>query len=224
MSDLLPVTEPVAASTIKATAPKRTPKPKPRENARARLLRAASAELIARDGALEIAPVAKRARAAIGLVYHYFGSRGGLLAAVADGFFDRWDAALVEPAEPPTGRRDFATREQARLDRLVRFVLKDPLAPVVLARLADQPEVAEVIARRSSADRQASAKAITQARARGELIAVGDPEFLVAFVAGGTHRALVEALRGERPTPKTLIEQLWRCTAAAYGVRQLSIL
>ncbi len=59
------------------------------EATRARLLEAAMAELVERDGALEVASVAARADVSVGLLYRYFGSKAGLVAAVVADFYDR---------------------------------------------------------------------------------------------------------------------------------------
>ena len=113
---------------------------------RRRLLEAAAAELVDRDGGLEVAAVAARAGVSTGLLYRYFGSRAGLVAAVVGDFYDRLDAAAM--AVNPAADADWGTRERMRTEMGVRFHYEDPLAPVVLSRLAREPEVAAVEAER----------------------------------------------------------------------------
>ena len=52
----------------------------------ARLIRAAQEELIQGRGLLEMQAVAKRAKVSVGLAYHHFGSKAGLIAAVVEAF------------------------------------------------------------------------------------------------------------------------------------------
>ena len=47
-----------------------------------RLIRAAQDELIQTRGLLEMQAVAKRAKVSVGLAYHHFGSKAGLIALV----------------------------------------------------------------------------------------------------------------------------------------------
>src|SRR5690554_5193406 len=61
-----------------------------------RLLAAAQTELIEGQGQLEMVAVARRAKVSAGLAYHYFGSKAGLIAAVVEAFYDRYDAAVID--------------------------------------------------------------------------------------------------------------------------------
>ena len=65
-----------------------------------RLIRSAQDELIQTHGLLEMQAVAKRAKVSVGLAYHHFGSKAGLIAAVVEAFYNRLedvDAVLVTP-------------------------------------------------------------------------------------------------------------------------------
>ena len=62
-----------------------------------RLIRAAQAELIHSHGLLEMQAVAQRAKASVGLAYHHFGSKAGLIAAVVEAFYDRLEDAAFNP-------------------------------------------------------------------------------------------------------------------------------
>ena len=58
-----------------------------------RLVRAAQEELIQSQGLLEMQAVAKRAKVSVGLAYHHFGSKAGLIAAVVEAFYHRLEEA-----------------------------------------------------------------------------------------------------------------------------------
>ena len=80
---------------------------------RRRLLEAAAAELVERDGDLEVAAVAARAGTSVGLIYRHYGSKAGLLGAVIDDFYDRFDAEVIAPALRAEGA-DWGARERLR--------------------------------------------------------------------------------------------------------------
>ena len=64
---------------------------------RARLLEAASEELLAQDGAVDFGAVAKRAGVSAGAPYRHFASKSELLVALVDGFYDEWEAIAYRP-------------------------------------------------------------------------------------------------------------------------------
>ena len=63
-----------------------------------RLIRAAQAELIQGGGLLEMQAVARRAKVSVGLAYHHFGSKAGLIAAVVQSFYDRLEEVAFNPS------------------------------------------------------------------------------------------------------------------------------
>lgn len=69
---------------------------------RERLIRAAEKELIWSHGHLEMQPVAKRAQVSVGLAYHHFGSKAGLIAAVVEDFYNRLDQVVFNDAKRPS--------------------------------------------------------------------------------------------------------------------------
>ncbi len=140
---------------------------------RERLLEAAEAELVARDGVLEVASVAARADVSVGLLYRYFGSKAGLVAAVVEGFYDRFMAEAAD-TDPAPGA-DWASRERARLELSVAFHYREPMAAVVLSRLSREPEVAVVEVRRIERLVEDAAKNVTAGQRRGELPAGHGP-------------------------------------------------
>lgn len=183
---------------------------------RERLLAAAASELTARDGALEVASVASRADVSVGLLYRYFGSKAGLVAAVVEDFYDRFQAEAAD-SDPAPGA-DWASRERARLELSVAFYYREPLAPVVLSRLSREPEVAVAEVRRIGRLVEDAAKNVSAGQRRGELPPDMDARTVGAFLIGGFRVAMGEALtRRERPHAEVLTEELWRFIVA--GVR-----
>src|SRR5438093_13600736 len=98
---------------------------------RERLVRAAQAELIQCHGHLEMQAVAKRARVSVGLAYHHFGSKAGLIAAVVEAFYSRIDAEVFNDACRPS--ESWADRERRRIDAYLAFHPDHPLAPLCIA-------------------------------------------------------------------------------------------
>jgi AcrR family transcriptional regulator len=179
---------------------------------RTRLLHAAAAELIDRDGSLEVMSVAARARVSVGLIYRWFESKAGLTAAVVDDFYDRVDAAVFEIDPVPKGT--WAERERRRTELAVAFHYDDPLAPIVLSRLAREPLVAAIEADR--VDRHVKAATRNLERGKHEIPPDLDPELVGAMVLGGIREVLRHALQREpRPPRQAVIDELWRFIVAA---------
>ncbi|MBA2349829.1 MAG: TetR/AcrR family transcriptional regulator [Solirubrobacterales bacterium] len=176
---------------------------------RERLLLAAEAELGAREGALEVAAVAARAEVSVGLLYRYFGSKAGLVAAVVDDFYDRLHAQVAD--FDPAPQADWAARERKRLELSVEFHYAEPLAGVILSRLFREPEVAAVEVRRMGRLVEDAARNVTAGQRRGELPADLDPRTVGALMIGSFRVAMGEALsRPRRPDAEVFVEQLWR--------------
>ncbi|MBL4907327.1 MAG: TetR/AcrR family transcriptional regulator, partial [Sneathiella sp.] len=112
---------------------------------RAHLLEVAATELIENVGALEMTTLAKRAGLSEGLAYHYFKNRAGVIAAVVDEYYDRYEEAVIDV------RFDGLTwqeREQQRVKTLVCFFYSEPLTPIIFSHLGNELEVVEVESRR----------------------------------------------------------------------------
>ncbi|NOJ39697.1 helix-turn-helix transcriptional regulator [Bradyrhizobium sp. WSM 1791] len=88
---------------------------------RERLLRAAEKELIRSHGHLEMQAVAKRAQVSVGLAYHRFGSKAGLIAAVVEAFYSRLDEVAFEGFK--SHAEGWAERKEAN-SRLCRLLLQ----------------------------------------------------------------------------------------------------
>jgi AcrR family transcriptional regulator len=71
---------------------------------RERLIGAAEKELIRSHGHLEMQAVSKRAQVSVGLAYHHFGSKAGLIAAVVEAFYSRLDEMVFKEGKSPTAK------------------------------------------------------------------------------------------------------------------------
>jgi AcrR family transcriptional regulator len=184
---------------------------------RARLLRAARELAIASGGHFEIADVARAAGVVPSLVHRYFGSKAGLVAALVDDFFDRFQAAVLDLDLDATG--DWAHHERARLEAGVRFHYREPFAVVLYGALAREPEVARREADRIAAVVSRAARSVRKAQKAGELPVGVDPGLAGAAMFGAMRQVMVEALgRRPRPSPERVIDALWRQVAASVRI------
>jgi AcrR family transcriptional regulator len=184
-------------------------------NTRANLLDAARSELLEQGGALEVSRVAERAGVSVGLIYRYFSSRAGLLAAVAEDYYDRYQSQVMA-ADPLPESSNWHQREAMRVQRAVQFVYAEPLAPLILVSLAREPEVAALEARRIAENVRQGADNIRRGQLAGQLNTSLDAQLVSAMILGGLHQALLEALgRNPRPSAELLARQLWHFICGA---------
>lgn len=182
--------------------------------ARERLIDAATAEL-ASTGSFEVAAVARRAGVSAGLPYRYFGTRTGLLVAVVDAFYERFNAIAVRAYDAPT----WAQRERQRITDWVDFLYSEPVAPMVLAGLGEG-ELATARGRWLQEMSKIGARNMAQAQREGEIPKDRDPEYLAAATLGGTNAVVAVCLtRDPRPPAHDVIEQLWSFVAGAVGLQ-----
>lgn len=181
---------------------------------REKLLDAAEAELIAGHGHLEMQAVARRAQVSVGLAYHHFGSKAGLIAAVVEAFYARLDREVFgAPTWPATS---WAEREQGRIAAYVAFHYQHPFAPLVIGALSRSPEVLDVEASFTHRTLAAGAGMLAAAQRGGEVPADIDPQLTIALMSGGIRQALLQALSGDpRPDPVALSNAIWAFMAAA---------
>ncbi len=181
---------------------------------RRRLLHAAQADLLDADGALQVESVASRADVSVGLIYRHFESKSGLLAAVVEAFYDRYENAVMD-ANPAPGA-NWATRERDRTAQAVSFHYGEPLAPLVLSRMHLEPGPAAVEARRLSRYVDLAADNLALGQQRGEIPADLDVRLVGAMVLGGLRQGIAEALgRSPRPPESFVVDQLWQGVVAA---------
>ena len=185
------------------------------EATRAALLEAAAAELVAGDGVIEVGNVAARAGVSTGALYHHFGSKAGLLAALVRDFYERMHERVIEPTLREHG--DWAGRERTRIELSVDLHYDDPLA-IVLATLAREPEVAAAEAPYTAELVAMAERNLRAAQRAGELPSDFDPGIAAAMIMGGLRHAMAEVLaRERRPPRKRVVEELWRIVGSAVG-------
>ena len=184
----------------------------PRAHAsRDRLLEATVEELIEGRGELAVQSVAARAGVSTGLVYRYFGSRAGLIAAVVDAFYDRVDE-LMHRQFPELSWPD-AERLRTRLG--INLFYDTPAAPVILGRMGWEPEIAAVEARRVRRYVELASLNIRRGQELGVVSGWLDPDVAGAMTLGGIRAALVQATVADpRPDRDALADQLWRFVVA----------
>ncbi|HLZ04445.1 MAG TPA: TetR/AcrR family transcriptional regulator [Bradyrhizobium sp.] len=181
---------------------------------RERLIRAAQDELIHCHGHLEMQAVAKRARVSVGLAYHHFGSKAGLIAAVVEEFYSRLDAAVFSGARLTS--KIWANRERERIAAYIAFHYADPFAPLVIGPLSRAPEVLDVEIAFTNRQLAAGALMLKTAQRDGIVPADIDPDLTIALMIGGIRQALIGALiREQRPDPEKLTNDIWAFMAAA---------
>jgi AcrR family transcriptional regulator len=178
------------------------------------LVCAAQEELIQGQGQLEMQAVARRAQVSVGLAYHHFGSKAGLIAAVVEEFYRRLDAAAFSGAKLLS--ETWADRERERIAAYVGFHYDHPFAPLVIGALSRAPEVLDV--EKAFTARQLAAGALMlQAAQRDGIVADDiDPHLTIALMIGGIRQALIGNLMSQhRPDPGKLTDDIWTFIAAA---------
>ncbi len=173
-----------------------------------RLIMAAEAELLANQGHMEMSSVARRAGVSVGLAYHHFGSKTGVVAAVVDAFYEPIRDIALGEAIPVA--QHWIEREHARTAALIGYHFQHPLAPLIAGRLAREPEVQDVERAHFDALLEAGARNIAQGQNYGLVDASLDPAVTVAMLMGGIQSAMNHALLSpQRPSEACLLEQIW---------------
>ena len=174
-----------------------------------KLLQAAEDELIASNGQMEMSAVAQRAGLSVGLAYHHFGSKAGLIAAVVDRFYEPLRAISLGTAIPL--ELAWEAREQARTEAMVDYYFDHPLAPLIAGRLAREPEVLDIERTHLEALLALGAKNIRQGQKQGVVDATLQPAVTVSLLMGGLRLALDQAVLAETrpPRPETK-QQIWQ--------------
>ncbi|MFD6160485.1 TetR/AcrR family transcriptional regulator [Nocardia sp. NPDC060256] len=184
---------------------------------RQQLLDAARDELVRGNGVMELSALTRRAGLSTGALYHHFGSKSGLLAAIYHAFYEGLRHATADARLPADA--DWATRERDRTRRFVAYHFADPLAPVLFDRVALDPQLSELEAVYIQNISDDAAANIRHGQALGQLPTDIDPDSAGAFVIGGLRHGIAQQLRTTPPpTPDQAAERLWRPTAAALGI------
>jgi AcrR family transcriptional regulator len=199
---------------------------------RERLIRAAEKELIRGHGHLEMQAVSTRAQVSVGLAYHHFGSKAGLIAAVVEAFYSHLDEAVFKEKSPaakspaaksPVAKSPFAKspagwaeREKRRIACYVAFHYDHPFAPLVIGALSRAPEVLDIETAFTNRQLAAGARMIEAAQRDGIVAGRIDPHLTIALMIGGIRQALIGALMSKRrPDPEKLADEIWAFMAAA---------
>lgn len=173
-----------------------------------RLIDATETEMITNSGHVEMSAIAKRAGVSVGLAYHHFGSKTGLIAAVVDKFYGPIREIALGDRIPV----DLAwmEREKLRTKALVDYFYDHPLAPLIAGRLAREPEVLDIERAHMEAVLEAGALNIAQGQRHGLVDASLDPAVTVAVLMGGQRMVIDRAILAETRAPReTLLEQMW---------------
>jgi AcrR family transcriptional regulator len=181
---------------------------------RERLIRAAQEELIQNHGHLEMQAVAKRAKVSVGLAYHHFGSKAGLIAAVVEAFYGRLDGEGFNDACRPS--ESWADRERRRIASYIAFHYDHPFAPLVIGALSRAPEVLDVERAFTNKQVAGGARMLEAAQRDGFVPDHIDPHLTIALMIGGIRLALIGVLMSkQRPDPEKLTDEIWAFMSGA---------
>jgi len=179
-----------------------------------RLIRAAQGELVHSHGQLEMQAVAKRAKVSVGLAYHHFGSKAGLIAAVVEAFYNRLEEAAFSPSKLISS--DWAGREKERIAAYISFHYDHPFAPLVVGALSRAAEVLDVEQAFTKRQLTAGAHNLRAGQRDGVIPADLDPRLTIALMIGGIRQALIGALTSShRPDRDELTDKIWVFVAGA---------
>ena len=157
---------------------------------------------------MELGAVAARAGVSPGLPYRYFESKSALVAAVVDEFFDGFDDEIYRPDFAEVSD-DWWVREAARLEALVAFFYREPLAPFVFARLAGDAEVVQTQQRRIRRQVQGAVHNLGVGKRLGRVQPDVDEELVGAQLIGGVQQTMMSALVCEPPlSPARVVDAL----------------
>jgi AcrR family transcriptional regulator len=184
----------------------------PKASAAPAILKAAEACLIEGGGMFEMRDVTDRAGVAEGLVYHYFKSKAGLMAAIVSDFYERYGAVANRHVD-----RDvpWLEREEARLRATVEFLYDDPLARIVMGGLGRLPDAAraEMENRRDIAER--SVRNVRSGQEQGVIPGSVNAEIAGPATIGAMNQVVMQALAQDPPTPRDIVAtELWRIIRA----------
>ncbi len=182
----------------------------------ARILAAAERLLLANDGELEMSQVAEEASVSVGLAYHYFGSKSGMLGAIIDAFYDRYNAVVNQYIDPDI---NWGVREKDRLLASINFLYSDAMAPMVLGKMAQTPQVVAIEAARQQEMIELATRNIRSGMSRGHLNPHIDPDIAAAAITGAMRQCFIHAFAMKpRPDAELLAQQLWGLISGAVGL------
>jgi len=185
-------------------------------SARERIVAAAVRELIDGDGDFEIADVARRAGVSVGLAYHYFGSKAGLVAVLITDFHDRHQTLVDHSVDKSL---PWPVRERLRLKASIDFLYADPFTHLMTGKLNSSAEVIAIDTGRRAQRIELAARNIANGQKQGHISAKIDPVVAGAAIVGGINQAVAYALSSrKRPTAGELTERLWTFISGAVSL------
>ena len=184
----------------------------------ARILAAAEEILREGDGELEMTQVAEKAGVSVGLAYHYFGSKAGMLGAIIDAFYDRYNQVVNQYIDPDI---KWSVRENDRLMAAVEFLYNDPMAPVILGKMAHTNQVAAVESARHEEMIEMAIRNIGSGIRRGDIGNHIDATIAGAAITGAMRSGIMHAMgMRPRPDPAKLTHQIWGVIAGALDIER----
>ena len=148
---------------------------------RSRLLEVAGQELLER-GFIEVASLAERAGVSVGLLYRYFANKDGVITALVEDFYDRYEEAVFSEAAP-TGIH-WSDFERERIVREIDFIFDEPLGRRIVGGPPVEPAGAYADARRLARHVDMAARNIVHGQNRGEISVTIDPRLAAAATCG----------------------------------------
>ena len=204
----------MSTKSKKAVARRRDP-----QLTRLKIIQAAKQLLIDGEGNIEMSWIAKSAGVSQGLAYHHFGSKEGLLVAVVNDFYDRVDENVLLARLDEFD--DWETRERTRTQQYIQFLVDDPLASVVMTRLAGSPTVAAVDASRWQRLIDAGSRNMAEGQSRGDISPTADPTLLAALTLGAVRSAVATQMNSEtKINPIELTDVIWRFVRGGIGLEE----
>ena len=184
--------------------------------ARERIVAAAVRELIDGDGDFEIADVARRADVSVGLAYHYFGSKAGLIAVLITDFHDRHRTLVDHSVDKSL---PWPVRERMRLKASIDFLYADPFTHLMMGKLNSSAEVIAIDTGRRAERIELAARNIANGQKQGYISAKIDPVVAGAAIIGGINQVVAYALSSrKRPSAGELTERLWTFISGAVSL------
>ena len=163
-----------------------------------------------------MADIATRAGLSVGLAYHHFGNKDGLIAAVIEDFYDQYSQRANERIDAES----WAERERLRSRKIIQFMIETPFTRIVLGPLGRQADAMAADANALARLIEIGAGNIAQGQRRGEVDDRLDPKLAASFVLGGLRQAVAAALAQKAPPDiERLSTQIWDQIAASLGIK-----
>ncbi|MBE7638291.1 TetR family transcriptional regulator [Sneathiella sp. P13V-1] len=179
---------------------------------RSLIVQTAVKELVSGGGTLEMAALAKKAGLSEGLAYHYFGNRGGVVAAVVDDFYDRFEERVIDIRFEGEA---WQQREEKRVSALIDFYFEEPLTPIIFNSLGSEAEVIEVEARRFKRQIDLAEQNIRDAQETGDIPDERDARMLGAMMLGAIRWGVMANLEISKDLDRTHLKtEIWMAVKA----------